>query len=106
MAYHVSLFRVDLVDDVDKSHDRSGSNPQHHPWAALAEVPEPSPAGSSRRKKKRDSNRCLAEEGQQKKKLGQMQPACFKALVLFFSLQLSLVAVCHDPPTTSYVRRK
>lgn len=31
MAYHVSSFRVDFADDVDKSHDRSGSNPPPPP---------------------------------------------------------------------------
>lgn len=37
VAYHVLSFRVDFADDVDKSHDRSGSNPPPPPLAALAE---------------------------------------------------------------------
>lgn len=81
-----SLFRVDLVDDVDKLHDRSGSNPPP-PLGRPGGGAGAQPGREFQNKEKKKS-----EEGTAKKKLGQMQPACFKALVLFLS------SSCRCPP--------
>lgn len=83
VADHVSSFRVDFADDVDKSHDRSGSNPPPPPLGRPGGGPGAQPGWEFQKKENKRQQSIQGGEGTAKKRLGQMQPACFKALVLF-----------------------